>query len=73
MNRSYTITGLVICLLGLAFQQFNVEVSQDDLAAFVAVTIQIGGVLIAWYTRHKRGDITLLGKYKEDDKSDSNQ
>lgn len=70
MNRSFTIRGLVITFIGFIFQQFEIEVGEEDLEIFLNVFfafLQLGGLLLAWYGRWRKGDITLFGKRKNND------
>lgn len=64
MNRSFTITGLLVSLIGFVLQESDIDVTQNDLDTFMTILLQIGGIFMAWYGRVRRGDITLFGKRK---------
>lgn len=70
MNRSFTIKGLVITFIGFVFQQFEIEVGEEDLEIFLNVFfafLQLAGIALAYFGRWRKGDITLTGKRKKND------
>lgn len=61
---SLTIKGLIVVIFGLIFKYLEVELPIDNLKIFVEVLLTLGGALIAWYGRYRKGDITVLGSRK---------
>lgn len=61
MNRSLTISSILVALLGFLLDKLGISVGGDELTAFITLAMQLGGILFAWYGRYRVGDVTLLG------------
>ena len=56
---SRTISGLLVSLLGLL--GVSQIISDTEIAQFLDLAIQLGGLLWAWYARYKAGGVTIVG------------
>lgn len=63
-NQSLTITGLIVTLLSTLSQNLNLGFNDGDIASLVMAGFQIGGILVAWYGRVRKGDVNSFGKRK---------
>lgn len=65
---SLTIKGLIVAFLGMIAQSVGWEgetVSEEQIEALIgamAVLAQIGGLLVAYFGRLRKGDIDWLGR-----------
>lgn len=60
---SITIIGLIITILGFLAKWFHWNLPGDEeLQAFLTAVVSLGGIVVAWYGRVRKGDITIFGK-----------
>lgn len=59
---SKTIIGLLAALLGQALANAGIDIAPGELEVALGGVITIGGIVLAWVERVKRGDITFYGK-----------
>jgi len=65
MTYSLTLQGLAIAVVGTIIKAGGSDMPHDQVAAWVATTVQIVGALIAYYGRVRQGDITWYGAKKQ--------
>ena len=65
MSYSLTATGLLITVLAFIFQQLKIDISGVEIEQVASIIAQLLGILIAWYGRIRKGDLSLLGFRKE--------
>lgn len=51
-------------LLGLCIAMLGYEVSEEALISFVGVLMTLGAIVVSFYDRYTKGDVTVLGKRK---------
>lgn len=61
---SVTIQGLIVALLGIILKATGTPFLEGDLAITVNTLITLVGVIVAWYGRVRRGDISIGGVRK---------
>lgn len=64
MNVSVTQAGnyaAFIPLVILLLNQFDIKVTESDIATLIASIVAIVGVLTSIYGRYRQGDVTLAG------------
>lgn len=64
---SLTQTGNIVSAVMFFVNILNINVSGTEVETIVTATVGIVGVLISWYGRYRKGDITLAGFHKEDE------
>ena len=64
MNRSLTIIGLIVSLVGTLVNTFHIPLpyTMDEIEKALTVIATLLGIVIAWIGRYRHGDITLFGK-----------
>ena len=68
MNRSQTISGLILLAVGTLFSYAGAPLADGELETvilFVAKALQVGGFMWAYWGRIRQGDVKLFGGYKE--------
>lgn len=59
---SVTIIGLVITILGFLAKWFNWNLpGNDEIEQFLTAIVTLAGIVIAWFGRWRKGDISLFG------------
>lgn len=51
----------VVGVLVLILNQFKINIGSEELTAVIGGIIAVGGVLMNWIHRYKKGDLTLGG------------
>ena len=64
MNRSLTITGLVVLVGGFLAEKFGIPLADGALEITIITLIEIFGAIIAYIGRYRQGDINILGRKK---------
>ena len=68
MNRSNTISGLLLLALGTLFSYAGAPLADGELETvilFAGKAFQVGGFIWAYVGRLRQGDVKLFGGYKE--------
>lgn len=63
-NQSITLTGIIISLLAYASTHFNLGIDESEITTFVLNVAQIIGMLIVYYDRWSKGDVSFIGRRK---------
>lgn len=64
MNYSVTQGGNLAVIIGmimLVLKYFNINIAQEELQTLAGGILAILGVLVAWYGRYRKGDLTVGG------------
>lgn len=59
-TQSTNLTAIVGVLV-LVLNQFNVNIGSEELTLVLGAALSIGGVLMNWWNRYQKGDLTLGG------------
>jgi hypothetical protein len=72
MRPSVTMSGIATFVLGTLLNRIGVPVAEDELADTMAdaltagsLLLQVGGSVLAWYGRWRKGDVSALGVKKD--------
>lgn len=47
--------------IALVLSRFHVSIGSEDIQILLSAILIVGGVLVNWYQRYKRGDLTVGG------------
>ena len=61
---SVTIAGVLVSLLAYILRQAGLPYVPEELEQIITGITQVVGLLIAWYGRIRKGDLTLIGTRK---------
>jgi len=63
MNNIFSLTqaGVYAAAIGALLNIFNVNIATEEVQSLIEAIFTIGGLIIAWYGRYRKGDITVLG------------
>ena len=64
MNFSLTQGGNYVVLLGFILQLLKVNIATEELTQFVNAALILGGLIVSWIGRYRKGDLTILGTRK---------
>ena len=59
-TQSTNLTAIVGVLV-LVLNQFKINIGSEELTLVIGAALSIGGVLMNWYHRYQKGDLTLGG------------
>ena len=62
---SLTYKGLIVAVLGLIFQSAGIPFFPEKADGAISFILEIAGIIIAFVGRHRKGDVTPLGFYKD--------
>ena len=57
MANLAVLAGFVVFIL----KYFNIALSQEEITTVLGLIIGLGGLLVSWYKRYKKGDLTIAG------------
>lgn len=66
-NFSTTQTTNVASIVGvivLICNHFNINIGSDELTALIGGGLAVVGVIVNWYHRYQKGDLTITGVRK---------
>jgi len=64
MNYSTTQATNIASIVGvimLVLNHYNINITGEELTAIIGGILSVGGVLMNWYNRFQKGDLTPLG------------
>lgn len=53
-----------IGLLGVILSHFHINITNEELQTVVSSVIILGGILLNWFHRYQKGDLTVGGTRK---------
>ncbi len=63
-NYSTTQTTNITATVGvlvLLFNHFGINIASEEITLLIGAVLSVGGVLMNWYHRYQKGDLTLGG------------
>lgn len=64
-NYSTTQTANLVALAGFLatiLNYFNINIGSNEIQELLGALLIVGGLFWSWYSRYKKGDLTLTGK-----------
>ncbi len=62
---SITQAGVYASTIGAVLTFFHINIATPEIQSFLEAAITIGGLLVAWYGRYRKGDLTIVGTRKK--------
>lgn len=53
-----------IGVIMIILQHYNIQIAQEELQTVLGGILSVVGIIVNWYNRFKKGDVTVLGSYK---------
>lgn len=51
----------IVGVLVLILNHFNINIGSEELMALIGAILSVGGIVMNWIHRYKKGDLTLGG------------
>ena len=62
---SVTQIGVYASAIGAILTFFHVNISTPEIQQALEAVLTIGGLVVAWYGRYRKGDLTIVGTRKK--------